>query len=146
MLQIAERAMGRTVLDLNLRDPPPFKQLRKSSGVQGVSEWIALLKRNWAGNFVQIQDGRWSKRIMEWRRHRDTKRRQAEDCRLAGWPKRLGGNWMQNFGTGVSRENLERPMSISGHYWLPHGDDRMAMMMLLLLLLSLMMIVMLYII
>jgi len=58
--------MERIMLGLSLRDRVPNTNVRRS-GVTDAITRISTLKWNWAGHLARINDGRWTRKITEWR-------------------------------------------------------------------------------
>ena len=63
---IAQRAMERSMLGINLRDKKTIIS-RQQTKVVDVMTRIASLKWNWAGHIARMTDDRWTKAIFQWR-------------------------------------------------------------------------------
>lgn len=66
-LKITQRKMERSMLGVSLRDHIRNEELRRRTGVTDVVLHVAKLKWKWAGHVARMQDGRWTKRLLEWR-------------------------------------------------------------------------------
>lgn len=64
---VVQRAMERAMLGISLRDRVPNEIIRQRTGVNDAIERITMLKWNWAGHVARMSDGRWTKKIIEWR-------------------------------------------------------------------------------
>jgi hypothetical protein len=94
-LRVTQRAMERAMLNVSLRDHITNRQIRQRSGVQDVIERTTRLKWNWAGHLARTQDGRWTRRIMEWRPRNYKRSRGRPPTRWTDDIKRVAGNWLQ---------------------------------------------------
>lgn len=81
-LRTTQRAMERAMLGIR-------------SGVQDIIENITMSKWNWAGHLARTKDGRWTKRIVEWRPRDTTRSRGRPPTRWTDDLKRIEGNWIQ---------------------------------------------------
>lgn len=70
-IRIAQRRMERSTLGLSLRDRISNNQLRQMTGVTDAIVQITNLKWNWVSH---VADGRWTKKIVEWRPGQDAVR------------------------------------------------------------------------
>lgn len=94
-IRVAQRGMERSMLNLSLRDRVPNEQLRLMSGITDAIERIAILKWNWAGHVARFTDGRWTRKILEWRPRQDAYRsRGRPPTRWSDDIKRLRTNWI----------------------------------------------------
>lgn len=94
-IRIAQRKMERSMLGLSLRDRIPNNQLRQMTGVTDAIVRITNLKWNWAGHVARFADGRWTKKILEWRPRQDAHRsRGRPPTRWSDDIKRIQTNWM----------------------------------------------------
>lgn len=91
----AQRAHERQMLGISLKDCKTNIWIRSQTKVIDILERCFQLKWQWAGHVARFQDGRWTKRLMEWR-PRDKKRgigrpatRWRDDIR-----KHAGVSWM----------------------------------------------------
>ena len=66
-IQVMQRAMERSMLEILLRDRVPNSTIHLRTRLIYVVERIAFLKWNWGGHIAWTSDGRWTKRILEWR-------------------------------------------------------------------------------
>ncbi|KAJ0184012.1 hypothetical protein K1T71_000435 [Dendrolimus kikuchii] len=65
--QIAQRAMERAMLGVSFMDKIRNEDIRKRTKVTDIARKISKLKWQWAGHICRRTDGRWSKRVLEWR-------------------------------------------------------------------------------
>ncbi|KAJ0175113.1 hypothetical protein K1T71_009254 [Dendrolimus kikuchii] len=65
--QVAQRAMERAMLGVSLMDKIRNEDIRKRTKVTDIARKISKLKWQWAGHICRRTDGRWSKRVLEWR-------------------------------------------------------------------------------
>lgn len=65
--------MKRAMLGLRLRDKVLNIEIRRTK-VADVIEKITYLKWNWVGHIARICDGRWTKRILDWRLRKEAYR------------------------------------------------------------------------
>lgn len=94
-IRITQRKMERSMLGLSLRDRVPNNQLRQMTGITDAIVRITNLKWNWAGHVARFADGRWTKRILEWRPRQDAHRSRGRPPTI--WSddiKRIRTNWM----------------------------------------------------
>lgn len=95
-IRVAQRAMERAMLGISLRDRVTNETIRQRTGVTDAIERITSLKWNWSGHVARFSDGRWTKRIVEWRPRQEAYRsRGRPPTRWADDIKRLQGNWIQ---------------------------------------------------
>ena len=66
-LKVAQRAMERTMLGVSLRDQIRNEEIRKRTRVTDIARQISRLKWQWAGHIVRRTDGRWGRKVLEWR-------------------------------------------------------------------------------
>lgn len=66
-LWVMQRAMERRMLGISLRDRIRNTEIRKMSKVIDVVGKSASLKWRWAGHVARREDGRWTKKIVQWR-------------------------------------------------------------------------------
>ena len=66
-LRVAQRAMGRSMLGITLRDKHTNEWIRQQTKVVDVMTRIASLKWDWAGHIARMDDDRWTKVILQWR-------------------------------------------------------------------------------
>jgi len=64
-LKVTQRKMERSMLGVSLRDHIRNEELRRRTDVTDVVVHAAKLKWNWAGHVAHMQDGRWTKRLLE---------------------------------------------------------------------------------
>lgn len=94
-IRVAQRAMERSMLGVSLRDRVPNTRLRQMSGVTDAIERITMLKWNWAGHIARMTDGRWTRKILEWRPRQDAFRHRGRPpTRWADDIRRIETNWM----------------------------------------------------
>ncbi|KAJ8726778.1 hypothetical protein PYW08_007034 [Mythimna loreyi] len=67
------RAMERAMLEVSLRVRIRNEEMRRRTRVTDISRRIAKLKWQWAGHIARRTDGRWGRKVLEWRPR--TKRR-----------------------------------------------------------------------
>ncbi|CAG9834409.1 unnamed protein product [Diabrotica balteata] len=67
-LRVTQRRMERSTLGITLRDRITNEDIRRRTGVTDIIKKIARLKWRWAGHIARMTDGRWKKRLLEWRR------------------------------------------------------------------------------
>ena len=94
-LRVAQRGMERSMLGLTLRDRVRNEEIRRRTGVTDVIERIAWLKWNWAGHVARMTDGRWTRKVIEWRPRADKRNRGRPPTRWTDDVKRIAGNWLQ---------------------------------------------------
>lgn len=95
-IRVAQRAMERSMLGISLRDRVPNKTIRQKTGLTDAIDRITRLKWNWAGHLARTTDGRWTKRILEWRPRADaTRSRGRPPTRWTDDIKRIRRNWMK---------------------------------------------------
>lgn len=88
--------MERSMLGITLRDRIPNQNIRRNTGVRDAVEEILVLKWNWAGHVARMKDGRWTKKILDWRpRFEAFRSRGRPPSRWSDDIKRLAGNWTQ---------------------------------------------------
>lgn len=66
-LKVTQRNMERSMLGISLRDRVRNETIRQRTKVTDVGKRVALLKWQWAGHVCRREDGRWSKRVLDWR-------------------------------------------------------------------------------
>ena len=66
-LKVTQRAMERAMLGVSLRDQIRNEEIRKRTRVTDVARRIAKLKWQWAGHIARRTDGRWGRKVLEWR-------------------------------------------------------------------------------
>jgi len=92
-LRVAQRAMERSMLGVSLRDRIPNEIIRQRTKVVDVVERIATMKWAWAGHLAR--DGRWTKRVIEWRpRHEALRSRRRPPTRWTDDLRRVESNWL----------------------------------------------------
>ncbi|KAL3283461.1 hypothetical protein HHI36_006605 [Cryptolaemus montrouzieri] len=95
-VRVAQRAMERCMLGLYLRDRISNDIIRQRSGVEDGISRIATLKWKWAGHLARTTDGRWTKKILEWRPRHEAKRSIGRPpTRWSDDIKRIQTNWIQ---------------------------------------------------
>lgn len=94
-LKRTQRKMERSMLGVSLRDHIRNEEIRQRTGVTDVIARIARLKWNWAGHLARLTDGRWSKRLLEWRPRADKRNRGRPPTRWTDDIKRITTNWIQ---------------------------------------------------
>ena len=65
-MRVAQRAMERAMLGVSLRDRIRNTEIRRRTKVEDVGVKIARLKWRWAGHISRRDDGRWSRRLLDW--------------------------------------------------------------------------------
>ncbi|XP_062528975.1 citron rho-interacting kinase isoform X4 [Bombyx mori] len=66
-LKVAQRAMERAMLGISLRDRIRNEEIRRRTKVADIARRISELKWQWAGHIARREDGRWGRKILEWR-------------------------------------------------------------------------------
>ena len=66
-LKVTQRAMERAMLGVSLRDHIRNEEIRKRTKVTDIARRIAKLKWQWAGHIARRTDGRWGRKVLEWR-------------------------------------------------------------------------------
>ena len=95
-IQVMQRKMERSMLGVTLRDKIPNHTIRNRTGVRDAVISVLHLKWNWAGHVARMTDGRWTKRLVEWRpRHEAYRSRGRPPSRWTDDIKRVAGNWIQ---------------------------------------------------
>ncbi|KAI8440612.1 hypothetical protein MSG28_001831 [Choristoneura fumiferana] len=64
-LRVAQRAMERAMLGVSLRDRIRNEEIR--TRVIDIAKRISLLKWQWAAHIARRADGRWGRKVLEWR-------------------------------------------------------------------------------
>ena len=118
-IQVMQRAMGRSMLGISLRDRVPNSTIRLRTRIIDVVERIAFLKWNWAGHI----DGRGTKRIFEWKPREDAFRsRDRQDG-----PMTLNVSPATGYIQRKTEQNGEfygKPTSSNGPEWLIDDQGR----------------------
>ncbi|CAH2226846.1 jg584 [Pararge aegeria aegeria] len=65
--KVAQRGMERAMLEVSLGDRIRNDEIRKRTKVTGIAQRISKLKWQWAGHVCRRTDGRWGRRVLEWR-------------------------------------------------------------------------------
>ncbi|KAL0832165.1 hypothetical protein ABMA28_001622 [Loxostege sticticalis] len=66
-LKVTQRAMERAMLGVSLRDRIRNEEIRRRTKVTDIARRIANLKWQWAGHIARRTDGRWGRKVLEWR-------------------------------------------------------------------------------
>ncbi len=66
-LSVAQRAMERAMLGVSLRDKIRNVEIRQRTKVTDIARKICRLKWQWAGHVARKTDGRWARKVLEWR-------------------------------------------------------------------------------
>ncbi|CAH2237324.1 jg15785 [Pararge aegeria aegeria] len=66
-LKVAQRAMERALFGVSLRDRIRNENIRRRTKVTDIAQRISKLKWQWAGHVCRRTDGRWGRRVLEWR-------------------------------------------------------------------------------
>ena len=66
-LKVAQRAMERAMLGVSLRDRIRNEEIRRRTKVTDIAHRISKLKWQWAGHIARRADGRWGRKVLEWR-------------------------------------------------------------------------------
>ncbi|XP_013144778.1 PREDICTED: uncharacterized protein LOC106108224 [Papilio polytes] len=66
-LKVTQRAMERAMLGVSLRDRVRNDAIRSRTKVTDIARRIVNLKWRWAGHIARRTDGRWGRRVLEWR-------------------------------------------------------------------------------
>lgn len=94
-IQVMQRKMERSMLGITLRDRIPNRTIRHNTGVRDAVETILRMKWNWAGHVARVTDGRWTKKILQWRPRVEAYRNRGRPpTRWSDDIRRLAGNWM----------------------------------------------------
>ncbi|KAI8421549.1 hypothetical protein MSG28_009582 [Choristoneura fumiferana] len=64
---VAQRAMERAMLGVSLRDRIRNEEIRRRTRVTDIAKRISSLKWQWAGHIARRADGRWGRKVLEWR-------------------------------------------------------------------------------
>ncbi|PZC85255.1 hypothetical protein B5X24_HaOG202440 [Helicoverpa armigera] len=98
MLEGLDRVSQRVGLmndSVSLRDRIRNEEIRRRTKVTDIAHWISKLKWQWTGHISRRADGRWGRKVLEWR-PRTSKRTQCPPTR---WTDDLikvaGRRWMQ---------------------------------------------------
>ena len=86
--KVAQRAMERAMVGVSLADKIRNEVIRKRTKITDKARRINKLKWQWAGHICRRTDGRWSRRVIEWR-PRLGKSRWSDNIRQIA-----GGHWM----------------------------------------------------
>ncbi|KAI8441130.1 hypothetical protein MSG28_009382 [Choristoneura fumiferana] len=62
-----KRAMERAMLGVSLRDRIRNEEIRRRTRVTDIAKRISSLKWQWAGHIARRADGRWGRKVLEWR-------------------------------------------------------------------------------
>ncbi|CAH2216846.1 jg6622, partial [Pararge aegeria aegeria] len=65
-LRATQRAMGRAMLRVYLRDQIRNVEIRRRTRVTDIAQRVAKLKWKWAGHIVRRKDGRRGPKVLEW--------------------------------------------------------------------------------
>ncbi|RVE41080.1 hypothetical protein evm_014267 [Chilo suppressalis] len=65
--KVAQRAMERAMLGVSLKDRIRNDVIRQRTRVTDIAHRISKLKWQWAGHISRRTDGRWSRKVLEWR-------------------------------------------------------------------------------
>ncbi|CAH2229251.1 jg18827 [Pararge aegeria aegeria] len=65
--KVAQRAMERAMLGVSLRDRIRNDEICRRTKVTDIAQRISKLKWQWAGHVCRRTDGRWDRRVLEWR-------------------------------------------------------------------------------
>ena len=126
-LKIAQRAMERAMLGVSLRDRIRNEEIRRRTKVADIAQRISKLKWQWAGHIARRTDGRWGRKVLEWRPRTGKRSVGRPPTR---WTddliKTAGSRWMQ---AAYNRSYWKSigPMFSSGR---PAADMMMMMMIL----------------
>lgn len=66
-LKVAQRAMERAMLGVSLKDKIRNEIIRERTKTTDIARRVSKLKWQWAGHVCRRTDGRWSRRVLEWR-------------------------------------------------------------------------------
>ncbi len=66
-LKVTQRAMERAMLGVSLRDRIRNEEIRRRTKVTDIARRIAKTKWQWAGHIARRDDGRWGRKVLEWR-------------------------------------------------------------------------------
>ncbi|XP_028175804.1 uncharacterized protein LOC114364024 [Ostrinia furnacalis] len=66
-LKVTQRAMERAMLGVSLRDRIRNEEIRRRTRVTDIARRIAKIKWQWAGHIARRADGRWGRKVLEWR-------------------------------------------------------------------------------
>ncbi|XP_045459984.1 uncharacterized protein LOC123689085 [Harmonia axyridis] len=94
-LQKTQRRMERSMLGISLRDRIRNEEIRRRTGVDDVLERVTRAKWRWAGHVARSNDGRWTRKILEWRPRADKRSRGRPPTRWTDDLKRIHTNWME---------------------------------------------------
>ncbi|PZC71609.1 hypothetical protein B5X24_HaOG212887 [Helicoverpa armigera] len=69
-LKVAQRAMERAIVGVSLGYRIGNKKIRRQTKVTDIAHRISKLKWQWAGHIARRADGRWGRKVLEWRPRR----------------------------------------------------------------------------
>lgn len=104
-LRVTQRRMERSMIGLTLRDRVRNEEIRRRTGVDDIIQRITKQKWRWAGHIARMADGRWTKRLIEWRPRADKRSQGRPPTRWTDDLKRITTNWIA---TAKNRENWRR--------------------------------------
>ncbi|CAG9837260.1 unnamed protein product [Diabrotica balteata] len=94
-LRVTQRRMERSMLGITLRDRITNEDIRRRTGVTDIIEKIARLKWRWAGHIARMTDGRWTKRLLEWRPRENKRNVGRPPTRWTDDLRRINKNWIR---------------------------------------------------
>ena len=101
-LRVAQRRMEGSMIGLTLNDRIRNDEIRRQTGVDDIFERIAKQTWRWAGHIARMEDGRWTKKLLEWRPREDKRSRGRPPTRWTDDIKRISTNWVD---AAKDREN-----------------------------------------
>ncbi|KAJ8706628.1 hypothetical protein PYW07_012706 [Mythimna separata] len=114
-LKVTQRGMERAMLGVSLRDHMRNEDIRKRTKVTDIARSIAKLKWQWAGHIARRTDGRWGRKVLEWRPRTG---RRSVGRPPTRWTDDLArvreSDGCETHRTGRCGTAWERPMSSSG--------------------------------
>ena len=66
-MRVAQRGMERAMLKISRTDRVRNTEIREKTRLKDIGGAIIEIKWRWAGHLMRRNDGRWAKRIVEWR-------------------------------------------------------------------------------
>ena len=82
-LQVFQRAMERSMLDIRLRDRVKNEYMRRKTNIIDAAKLACQLKWRWAGHVARAGDERWTERVLHWSYTREARR--ARGCPRGRW-------------------------------------------------------------
>ena len=123
-IRVTQYAMERSMLGITIGDKIRNTEIRRRTGVLDAVKRIATAKWNWAGHIARREDGRWTKKILEWRpRHEAYRSRGRPPTRWTDDIKRITTNWIQEAQDRVRWQRLREAYVQQWTKWTDDDDD-----------------------